>query len=42
MGEILMQRGNSICYNSKMFHGGDLKYPIYGKELYGLVQVVKK
>jgi len=42
MGVVLMQGGNSICYHSKMFHGGVLNYPMYDKELYTLVKVVKK
>jgi hypothetical protein len=31
-----------MCYHSKMFHGGVLNYPTYDKEIYALVQVVKK
>jgi hypothetical protein len=42
MGAILMQGGKPICYHSEMFHGGVLNYPTYDKELYALVQVVKK
>jgi hypothetical protein len=42
MGVVLMQGGKSICYHSEMFHGGVLNYPTYDKELYALVQVVKK
>jgi hypothetical protein len=42
MGEILMQGGRPICYHSKVFHGVVLNYPTYDKELYALVQDVKK
>jgi hypothetical protein len=42
MGEVLMQGGRPICYHSKVFHGAVLKYPTYDKELYALVQDIKK
>jgi hypothetical protein len=37
-----MQGGKPVCYHSEMFHGGVLNYPTYDKELYALVQSVKK
>jgi hypothetical protein len=42
MGVVLMQGGKLVCYHFEMFHGGVLNYPTYDKELYALVQVVKK
>jgi hypothetical protein len=42
MGVVLMQGGKTISYHSRMFHGGVLNYHTYDKELYALVQVVKK
>jgi len=42
VGVVLMQGGRSICYNSRMFLGGILNYRTYDKELYTLVEVVKK
>jgi hypothetical protein len=42
MGEFLMQIGKLVCYHSETFHGGVMNYPTYNKELYALVQVVKK
>jgi hypothetical protein len=42
MGEILMQGGRLVCYHSDIFHGEVINYPTYDKELYTLVQVVKK
>jgi hypothetical protein len=42
MGAIWMQGGKSVCYHSKMFQGGVLNYPTYDKEIYAIVQVVKK
>jgi hypothetical protein len=42
MGVLLMKGDNPICYYFDMFHGGVLNYPTYDKELYALVQVVKK
>jgi hypothetical protein len=42
MGVVLMQGGMKICYHSEVFHGEVLKYPTYDKELYALVDVVKK
>lgn len=37
-----MQGGRHVCYHSEVFHGAFLDYPTYDKELYDLVQVVKK
>lgn len=42
MGVVLMQGGRHVRYHSKVFHGEVLNYPTYNKELYALVQVVKK
>jgi hypothetical protein len=42
MGEVLMQGGRHVCYHSEVFHGEVLNYPTYDKELYALVQAVKK
>jgi hypothetical protein len=42
LGVVLMYRGKLICYHWKMFHEVALNYPIYDKELYALVKVVKK
>jgi len=42
MGEVLMHGLRLISYHSKLFHGGVLSYPIYDKEIYDLVQDVKK
>jgi Ni,Fe-hydrogenase I cytochrome b subunit len=37
-----MQGGKLVFYHSKMFHGIVLNYHTYDKELYALVQNVKK
>jgi hypothetical protein len=42
MGVVLMQEGKPICYHFEMFHGKVLNYPTYDKELYALVQALKK
>jgi hypothetical protein len=42
MGAILMQGGRPICYHSEIFNGAVLNFPTYDKELYALVQIVKK
>ena len=42
MGEVLMQGERLVCYHSKLFHGAVLNYPTYDKELYALVQAIKK
>jgi len=42
MGAVLMQHGKPICFHSKTFNGAVINYPTYDKELYALVQCVKK
>jgi hypothetical protein len=42
MGVVFIQGGRIVCYYYGMFHGVVLKYPTYDKELYALVQDVKK
>jgi len=42
MGVVLMQHGKPICYHSKTFNSAIVSYPTYDKELYALVQSVKK
>ena len=42
MGVVLMLGGRPICHHYEVFHGAILKYPTYDKELYALVQVVRK
>lgn len=42
MGVVLMQGGMSVCYHSKNFIVVVGNYPNYDKELYALVQSVKK
>jgi hypothetical protein len=42
MGVVLMQGGRLVCYHSEVCHGAVFNYPTYDKELYALVQVVKK
>jgi len=42
MGAILMQEGKPICYPFENFSGAILNYPTYDKEIYALVQVIKK
>jgi len=42
MGVVLMQGGKMVWYHFEMFHGGVVKHPMYDKELYALVQDVKK
>jgi hypothetical protein len=42
MGAVPMQGGRLVCYHYELFHGAVLNYPTYDKELYTLVQVVKK
>jgi hypothetical protein len=42
MGAVLMQGGRHVCYHSEVFHGVVLNYPTYDKELYALVQDIKK
>lgn len=42
MGAVLMQHGKPICYHSETFTNGVINYPTYDKELYALVQSMKK
>jgi len=42
MGVVLMQHGKPICYHYKNFNSTVVNYPTYDKELYALVQSVKK
>jgi hypothetical protein len=42
MGAVLMQYHKPICYHSKIFNQVVVNYPKYDKELYALVQSVKK
>ena len=39
---MLMQGGKQICYHSELFHGYVLNYHTYGKELFIVVQTLKK
>jgi hypothetical protein len=42
MGEVLLQHGKPIYFHSENFNGVVINYPTYDKELYALVQSVKK
>jgi hypothetical protein len=42
MGVVLLQYGKPICFHSETFNGVVINYPTYDKELYSLVQSVKK
>ena len=42
MGAILMQESEPICYHFEKFSGAILNYLTYDKEMYALVQAVKK
>ncbi len=42
MGAVLTQHGKPICYHSETFNPAVVNYPTYDKELYALVQSVKK
>ena len=42
MGAVLMQHRKPICYHSETFTSAVVNYPTYDKELYALVQSVKK
>jgi hypothetical protein len=42
MGAIMMQGGRLVCYHSEVFHGAIFNYPTIDKELYALVQAIKK
>jgi hypothetical protein len=37
-----MQGGRHVCYHSELFHGVVLDYPTYDKELFVIVQAMKK
>jgi hypothetical protein len=42
MGAVLLQHGNPIFFHFETFNGVVINYPTYDKELYALVQSVKK
>ena len=42
MGATLLQHGKPIAFHSETFNGVVTNYPTYEKELYALVQSVKK
>jgi hypothetical protein len=42
MGAVLMEYRKPICYHSETFNQVVVNYPTYDKELYALVQSVKK
>jgi hypothetical protein len=42
MGSVLLQHGKPICFHSETFNDDMINYPTYDKELYALVQSVKK
>jgi len=42
MGAVLIQHSKPICYHSETFNFVVVNYPTYDKELYALVQSVKK
>jgi hypothetical protein len=42
MGVVLLQHDNPICFHSENFDGVVINYPTYDKDLYALVQSVKK
>jgi hypothetical protein len=42
IGAVLLQHGKPICFHSETFNGVVINYPAYDKELYALVQIVKK
>jgi len=42
LGVVLMQGGRPVCYHSYLFHGAGLEYPTYDKDLFEIVQVVKR
>jgi len=42
MGLVLMQHGNPISFHFENFNGAMTNYPTYDKEIYTLVQSVKK
>ena len=42
MGAVLTHHGKPICYHSETFNSTVANYPTYDKELYALVQSMKK
>ena len=42
MGVVLTHHAKPICYHSETFNPAVVNYPTYDKELYVLVQSVKK
>ena len=42
MGAVLLQYGKPICFHYETFNCAVITYPTYDKELYALVQSVKK
>ena len=42
MGVVLMQGGRPVCYHYEVFHGAMLSYLTYDKDIYAVVQDVKK
>ena len=42
MGALLIQHGKPICYHFETFNYAVVNYPTYDKELYALIQSVKK
>ena len=42
MGTVFLQHGKPITFHYKTFNGAMDSYPTYEKELYALVQSVKK
>jgi len=42
MGAVLLQDRHLIYYHSEMFNNAVINYPTYDKELFALVQSVKK
>ena len=42
MGAVLMQHGKLISFHYEIFNGAITSYPTYDKEIYTLIQSVKK
>lgn len=42
MGVFFLQHGKPICYHFETFTNAVIKYPTYDKDLYALVQSMKK
>jgi len=42
MGVVLLQKGKPICFHLETFSKEVSNYPTYDKELYALVESVKK